>query len=59
MSEWYDSLDRQQVRIPTGPFAQQRAEATARALYGPHVELNQVGWDAHDDTLIYLVEEDQ
>lgn len=57
MSEWWEALDKQLdrhvVSIPNGPFAQSRAEQTARELYGPHVTVDQVGWDPRSDLLIY------
>ena len=56
---WYDQLHRPEVRIPSGPFARQRAEAAARSLYGPHQHLDQVGWDPRSDELIYAVTEEE
>jgi hypothetical protein len=52
---WYDQI----VHIPTGPHAQSRAEQTARELYGPHVVVDQVGWDPRADELLFGVTEEE
>ena len=52
---WYSQI----VHIPTGPHAQSRAEQTARELYGPHVVVDQVGWDPRADELLFGVTEEE
>jgi hypothetical protein len=52
---WYDQI----VHVPRGPFAQSRAEQTARELYGPHVVVDQVGWDPRADELLFGVTEEE
>jgi hypothetical protein len=46
MSSEFDGL----VIVKAGPSAYQRALIEASRLYGPDVELNQIGWDGDEVT---------
>jgi hypothetical protein len=51
MSSEFDGL----VIVKAGPSAYQRALLEAARLYGPDVQLDQVGWD--EDTVTFLIED--
>lgn len=52
MSDPFDGL----IIVKAGPAAYQRALIEASRLYGPDVELNQVGWTA-DEVAFQVVDE--